>query len=328
MPEDFIKGITFSIIVLCILIFNSCDALRENPLDPNSSDNLLGTIKGTVQTYSLPYTPVANVEVLWKPGNAISYTDTSGNFTIANVKTVDGYLTFRKEGFHIDSILVNWKGTRKIDEQVNLNSYPLLDSLSIYSVVINVNDSSSQMYELVISTKIKDVDNDIDSVFVVNDQVGLNKAMDFNAAAKTYQSILTLSELSLNDLEETIGLQFNFRIKNILGENYILDGGSVTRVIKDRIFGLLPDNDQIISTFPFNLRWNRFTAGYQFHYMVEVYTNDIADPQLVLRQNNIAAEDSSVVVDSLAADGYWWVVWTIDNFNNMSRSAPATFVIQ
>jgi hypothetical protein len=172
------------------------------------------------------------------------------------------------------------------------------------------------------------LDNDIDSVFVVNDQVGLNKAMDFNAAAKTYQSILTLSELNLNDLEETIGLQFNFRIKNILGENYILDGGSVARVIKDRILGLLPDSDQIISTFPFNLRWNRFNAGYQFHYMVEVFTNDIADPQLVLRQNNIAAEDSSVVVDSLAANGYWWVVWTIDNFNNMSRSAPATFVIQ
>ncbi len=328
MPENFKKVITFSFIAFCMLIFNSCDALRENPLDPNSSDNLLGIIKGTVQTFSLPYTPISSVEVLWKPGNTIAYTDTSGNFTLANIKTVDGFLVFRKNGFHTDSIQVNWKGTRKVDEQVNLNAYPILDSLSIYTVVININDTSAQNYELIISTKIKDVDNDIDSVFVINDQIELNKAMDFNAASKTYQSILTLPDLHLTDLEQTIGLMFNFRIKNILGETYILNGGSVTRVLKNRIRGLQPDNNLIINTIPFNLVWNKFTAGYQFHYMVEVYTNDIANPQLVLRKNNIAAQDTIVVVDSLASENYWWVVWTIDNFNNMSRSSPATFMIQ
>lgn len=328
MPEDFIKIIIFSFVLFCIVIFNSCDALRENPLDPNSSDNLLGTIKGTVQTFSLPYTPIASVEVLWKPGNTIAYTDSSGNFTIANIKTVNGFLIFRKEGYHTDSIQVSWNGTKKVNEQVNLNAYPVVDSLSIYTVVININDTSAQNYELVINTKIKDVDNDIDSVFVINDVVGLNKAMDFNAASKSYQSILTLTDLHLTDLEQTIGLIFNFRIKNILGETYILNGGSVTRILKNRIRGLQPDNNLIISSLPFNLIWNKFTAGYQFHFMVEVYTNDISNPQLVLRENNIAAQDTSVVVDSLTSDNYWWVVWTIDNFNNMSRSAPATFMIQ
>ncbi|HSD62401.1 MAG TPA: hypothetical protein VLB50_01350 [Ignavibacteriaceae bacterium] len=297
-------------------------------MDPNSSDNLLGIISGTVQTYSLPYTAIANVEVLWKPGNIISYTNASGNFTIANIKTVDGFLLFRKEGFHTDSIKVNWKGTKKINEQINLNAYPVLDSLSIYTVVINVNDTTSQMYDLVISTKIQDVDNDIDSVFVVNDPSELNKVMDFNAAAKTYQTILTLQELHLNDLEETIGLQFNFRIKNILGETYNLNGGSVTRVIKNRMTGLQPDSNLIINNFPFNLRWDEFFAGYHFHYMVEVYTNDISNPQLVIRQNNISSQETSFTVDSLGTDSYWWVIWTIDDFNNMSRSAPATFVIQ
>lgn len=328
MPEVRKKGILICILILGTIIFNSCDASRENPLDPNSKDNLLGTIQGTVQTYSLPYTPITNVEVLWKPGSILVYTDNSGNFSVPNVKTENGLLIFRKDGFLSDTIQVDWNGTRKVNEQVNLNTIPTLDSLAIYTVVINVSDTSSQMYELIIRTKVKDPDNDIDTVFVVNDQVGLDKVMDFNVADKTYQSILTLGDLNLNDIEETLGLKFNFVIKNIAGYVYTLSGGSVTRVIKDRMAGLLPDSNQIISALPFDLQWNGFSSGYSFHYIIEVYTNDVSNPQLVLRQDNISSQVTSFSVISLDVGNYWWVVWIVDEFNNMSRSAPATFVIQ
>jgi hypothetical protein len=328
MPEGKIKSITVSMLALCTIILNSCNALRENPLDPNSEDNILGSISGTVQTYSLPYTPIAGVEVYWRSGNILVLTDTAGNFTISNVKTENGPLIFRKEGFHSDTIQVNWKGTKKVDELVNLNSFPALDSLSIYTVVVNVADTTEQMYQLVISIKVRDLDNDIDTVFVVNSKVGLNKAMDFNIANKKYQSILTLEDLNLNNIEETVGLVFNFRVKNILGDVYTLDGGSVTRVIKDRISGLQPDSNHVITSFPFKLYWGSFSPGYSFHYMVEIYTNDVANPQLVLRQSDISSQDTSFIVSNLDTGEYWWVIWVIDDFNNMSRSAPATFIIQ
>jgi len=328
MPEVKIPGIIFIIPLMLAFILNSCDALRDNPLDPNSGDNLLGSISGSVQTYSLPYTPISGVEVYWKPGNIMVLTDTSGSFKITNIRTEDGMLIFRKAGFHSDTILVNWNGTKKISEQVNLNSYPTLDSLAIYSVVINVSDTSSQMYQLVFSIKVTDLDNDVDTIFVVNDQIGLRKAMDFNIANKTYQSILTLEDLNLTDIEQTVGLKFNFLLKNILGEVYTLEGGTITRVIKNRILGLQPDGNKIISLFPFGLRWNSFHPGYSFHYAVEVFTNDVSNPQLVLSQNNISSQDTTYNVDSLDTGDYWWVVWIVDDFNNMSRSAPATFIIQ
>jgi hypothetical protein len=328
MSEIKIKSILIFVLVLSTILLNSCDASRENPLDPNSKDNLLGTIQGTVQTYSLPYTPITNAEVFWKPGNILVFTDTSGNFTVPNVKTENGLLIFRKAGFNTDTIQVNWNGTKKINEQVNLNTVPTLDSLKIYTIVINVSDSVSQMNQLNIDTKVRDPDNDIDTVFVFNSQTGLNKAMDFNVANKTYQSILTPGELNLNDLEETIGLKFNFRIKNISGDVFTLEGGSVTRVIESCVTGLLPDSNQVINVIPFMLNWNGFLPGYTFHYKIEIYTNDVANSQLVLWQDNISSQDTSFAVNSLDAGNYWWVVWIIDDFNNMSRSAPATFVIQ
>ncbi len=328
MPEEKIKSIIFFVLISGILALNSCDAPRENPLDPNSKDNLLGTIDGTVQTFSLPYTPINNVAVLWKPGNILVFTDTSGNFTIPNIKTENGTLIFTKEGYHTDTVQVTWDNARKISKEVNLNKIPLLDSLSIYTVVMNLLNPQSQMSELVFHAKIVDVDNDIDTVSVLNDQIGLMKTMDFNVASKTYQAVLTTDELNLNSIEETIGLEFDFRVRDVLGDIYILHGGGVSRIIQDQVVGLQPDNDMTINSLPFNLDWNSTDPGYSFHYKVEVYTNDVANPQLVLSQDNISSQDTTYLVNTMDAGNYWWVVWIVDDFNNMARSLPATFIVQ
>ncbi len=326
LPEEKIKSIIAFVLVSGMLFLNSCEAPRENPLDPNSPDNQLGTIDGNVQTFSLPYTPIKNVEVIWKPGERLVYSDTSGNFIIPNIKTENGSLIFRKEGYHTDTVRVDWAGTRKVNKQVNLNKIPMLDSLFIYSEVINTISPNSEMDNLVIQTKIIDVDNDIDTVFVLNDQQGLDKAMDFNVASKYFQAVLTPEDLNLSDIEQTIGLEFDFRIRDVLGDIYLLKGGKVTRIIKDQVTGLQPTDDQVITTQPFDLSWNSFAAGYTFHYMVEIYTND--GSLLVKRGSNIPAQDTTFSVDSLDAGSYWWVIWVIDNFNNKDRSLPASFSVQ
>ena len=325
LPEEKIRSLLAFLIFSGILFLNSCDAPRENPLDPNSSDNQLGTIEGTIQTFSLPYTPIKDVEVFWKPGNKMVYSDANGNFSIPNIKTEMGQLIFRKEGYHNDTVMVNWPG-RKVNEQVNLNKIPTLDSLSIYSIVLNSANPPSVMSELVIQTMVKDIDNDIDTVYVINDQLGLVKAMDFDIASKTFMTELTPQELGLTDIEQTIGLTFDFRVRNVLGEITILHGSGVKRIIKNQVTGLLPSNNQVISTVPFNLTWNVYSPGYLFRYKVEIYTND--GSQLVKSEDNISSLDTMFTVDSLETGSYWWVIWVIDDFKNQDRSIPSAFSIQ
>jgi len=326
LPEEKIKSIIAFVLVSGMLFLNSCDAPRENPLDPNSPDNQLGTIDGNVQTFSLPYTPIKNVEVFWNPGDRLVYSDTSGNFTIPNIKTENGSLIFRKAGFHTDTVQIDWAGTRKVNKQVNLNQIPLLDSLFIYTEVINTISPISKMNSLVIQTKIIDVDNDIDTVFVLNDQQGLIKAMDFNVASKYFQAVLTPEELNISDIEQSVGLEFDFRIRDVLGDIYFLQGGKVTRIIKDQVTGLQPANDQVVTSMPFNLTWNSFIAGYPFHYMVEIYTDD--GSLLVKRGRDISAQTTTFAVDSIDSGSYYWVIWVIDDFNNKDRSLPASFSVQ
>lgn len=320
-----IKNLTFFLIFLGITFINSCEAPRENPLDPNSSDNLLGTIEGTIQTFSLPYTPIKNVEVIWRPGNILVYSDANGNFSIPNIKTENGPLIFRKEGYHTDTMQIDWAGERKLKEQINLNKIPELDSLSVYSVITNTAIPPSPMSKIVIETKIADIDNDIDTVFVVNDHTGLEKAMDFNIVSKTFYTELTPEDLNLTDLEQSIGLEFNFRVRDILGEIYILKGGSVKRIINDSITGMQPAGDSVVTALPFYLRWEGFMPGYSFSYKVEIYTND--GSQQVLEEN-VSSDMTSYLIDSLDTGNYYWVIWVVDDFNDMNRSLPVTFSVQ
>lgn len=326
LPVVRIKIITVFLIASGIILFNSCDASRENPLDPNSSDNLLGTLEGTVQTFSLPYTPIKDVEVLWKPGNILVYTDASGNFTIPNVKRENGPLIIRKEGYHEDTVQVDWAGKQKVSEQINLNKIPELDSLLIYSRLTNTLNPPSTISEIVIQTKISDVDNDIDTVFVVNEELGLVKAMDFDIGSKTFQVILGLQDLNIADLEQAVGLEFDFRIRDILGEIYPLKGSSVKRVIKDQVTGLQPSNDQIITVLPLKLSWNSYLAGFSFHYNIEIYTNE--GGQLVQSINDISSDSTFKTIDTLDSGNYWWRIWVVDQFNDINKSLPATFSVQ
>lgn len=326
MPEEKIKSLIVFLLVTGIIFFNSCDAPRENPLDPNSSENQLGILEGTVQTFSLPYTPIKDVEVFWKPGSIMVYSNANGNFSIPNVKTVNGQLIFRKDGYHNDTIMVDWAGGREINEQVNLNKVPILDSLSIYSVVMNSSNPPSVMSELFFQTMVKDVDNDIDTVYVINDQTGLMKAMDFDIASKTFLTELTPQEMGLTDIEQAIGLEFDFLVRNVLGEISVLHGTDVKRVIKDQVTGLQPSNDQVISSVPFNLSWKRFNSGYSFRYKIEISTSD--GSQVVFSQDSVSAQDTSFTIDNLETGSYWWAIWVIDNFNNQDRSVPAAFSVQ
>lgn len=319
------KNLSLFLILSGLILLNSCEAPRDNPLDPNSSDNLLGTIEGTVQTFSLPYTPIKNVEVIWKPGNILVYSDVNGNFSIPNIKTENGPLIIRKEGFHTDTIQIDWAGKRKLNEQINLNKIPELDSLSIYSVIMNTAIPPSPMSWIVIETKIVDIDNDIDTVFVVNAQTGLEKAMGFNIVSKTFYTELTPEDLNITDMEQSIGLEFDFRVRDILGEVYVLKGGSVKRIIRDSITGLEPANDTVVTTLPFYLTWKGITTGYSFNYKIEIFTND--GSQQVL-EDTLSSDKTSLLVESLDTGNYFWVIWAIDDFNDMNRSLPASFSVQ
>jgi len=313
--------------VILIIAVSGCNAPRINPYDPENPDYAFASIQGSVQTFSLPYQSLAGVTVLWSPANTIITTDNSGYFKISNILPVSGKLIFQKTGYLSDTINVVWGSSRLLNYQVNLNMIPVLDSISIYTVVINQYTLPGQSSQLVINAKITNKDNDIDTVFVENSQLNLKTALGYNAANKIYQSTLSTTDLNVSDIEETIGLDFNIVTKDVFNNEYNMGSAKVTRVIKAGAVIQFPANDTTITSTP-DFTWQRYKTGYPFTYTLEVYTNDFANSQLIYSAQNVSSDSVSYQMTTpLTSRDYYWVIWVVDQFQNRSRSLPATFIV-
>lgn len=308
-----------------MMIIESCNAPRNNPLDLLSSGYSFAELSGTV--YTLPYSGIPGVSVYWSPSDKLVLTDNNGNFQINNILPVNGELIFQKNGYISDTVNVNWGNAKVWNKQVKLNSIPSLDSIQIYTVVINQFSPPGQTYQLVVNAKITDRQNAIDTVFVENSQLGLRYPMNFDAANKIYTVSLTTQQMSITDLEQTIGLNFNINA-DVYNSEINIGSASVTRVIKTPAMIQYPANDTTIGPTP-TFIWQRYRAGYSFNYKIEVYTNDISNPQLVFSADSISSSLVSYnITTPLPAGYYYWVIWVVDQFKNRSRSLPATFIVQ
>ena len=306
----------------------SCNAPKNNPLDPNNPNYAFVTLTGNVQTFSFPHIGISGVSVYWSSSNVLVNTDNNGNFSIGNILPVNGKLIFQKNGFRADTINVVWNNSKTLDSLVYLFQIPTLDSISIYTVVTNQFTPPGQSYQLIVNSKVSDKDNDIDTVLVENSQLNLRKPLDFNATSKFYGTVLSTQDLNIADIEQTIGLDFNIIAKDHFQNEYNVGSSKVTRVIKNGVSIIYPANDTALSSTPLFM-WQRYKTGYPFSYMIEVYTNDFANSQLVFRGENISSDSVSYQLTTpLSTKNYYWVIWVIDQFQNRCRSLPATFNVK
>ena len=311
-----IFGLRILAVITCFVAINlSCNAPRDNPFDPLNSNYEYGIIEGTVQTNSIPRTGIEDVNVLWQPENIITKTDADGKYRFSNIHTEDGNLIFYKDGFQPDTLVISWGTSKREFTQLYLNRIPVLDSSLVYTTVIN----QSQRYEIFVKAWITDIDGYVDSVFVYNSEFNLKKALDNN-----YEATITQNELNVTDIEQTVGLDLYIIAKDKNDYEYTIGSGRITRVIKDEVTNLTPVNYAAIAQQPINFQWDKFNAGYNFTYTLEIYSAG-----LVYKKENISSDSTSYLMpENLGQGTYYWVLWVIDKYQNRSRSKQAYFTIQ
>ena len=302
-----------------------CDAPRDNPLDPNNPDNVFTSLSGTVLTVSVPNEPISSVNVFWSNENILVKTGANGRFQIDDLFAEDGYLYFEKEGYSRDSLFINWNGRRNVEISEQLNSIPNLINGSITSSVEN-RFPDVQAYKLIVDTQITDDENDVDSVFIYNEELGVNSSLP-NVSVTRFQNEFTPAELNILSVDEVIGKEFSIIAKDANGKSFDIARLTVKRIIKELVETISPANNELVSD-SLALNWRRFTPGYTFSYMLRIFTNTV-DPDLVWEANNISSEEIFYeVTQDIDPGEYFWVVWVIDEFGNRARSRPASFIIQ
>lgn len=308
-------------VALCCL--TACNAPRNNPFDPGNPNNVLHTISGTVRTSSGAAIP--GVLVLWENENIYVMTNSAGNFTITTTQPTDGWLTFEKSGFFVDSLFVRWGGQKSIALQHALDALPVLDSVFVYTVVKNT--YSLRRYSLVVRVQVID-DDDVDSVWVSNTELQLWKKLT-KESATTFGREFFDYDLTIASFEELVGRPLSIIAHDGNNRTLTIGSGLVTRVIQQEIELLSPLNQDTVTNPP-RLRWRRFEPGFRFTYRLEVYTDE-PDPHRVWSKANVSSDSVSIVTDSITIrapeNRYFWVNWCIDEFNNQSRSKPASFIL-
>jgi len=323
--------ISFLTILILLLVatisYFGCNAPRNNPLDPENPENKRFQIQGTVQTNTNPPTPVANANVFWKNKNVFVRSNSFGKFLLEHLEPKNGWLYVEKNGFSDDSFLVRWNGKKNINVVRNLNAIPKLDSIMMFSIVKNRGIDTKE-YQLVIEADVSD-DSDIDSVFLVNEELEIRKQLS-KKSSMHFSGTFSDFDLNINSFDIIIGRNFLLVAKEISGTAFTIGSANVKRIIKEEIEILSPKNSELVTTMP-TLRWKRFTPGFAFSYMIEIYTDEI-EPILKWSKPNISSDSIyfsvETTLDTSATSEFFWVIWGIDEFKNKTRSKPASFIVQ
>lgn len=311
-------------VLLCLIFISSCETPRHNPLDPDSPNYKLKTISGNVLTYRIPHVPISDVNLFWKPEGRIQISDTVGYFEFDQLQTSEGWLILEKAGFLKDSVYVS--GKQNQDLEVYLNELPQLDSLVFYSSIEN-RRPDRQIISLIVKAKINDMDNDIDSVFVVCSPLNVDMHLIFNIEKEQFERILTMEDLHISTPEAVTGHEFMIIVKDNFGNLLELNRSVVKRIIKEEIDPIEPVGSELAPPQP-TLSWEPFTPGFPFRFMVEIYIDEIS-PILVWQKDNIQPATLTADVDIiLPANDYFWIIWCIDEFENRSASKPEKFYVE
>ncbi|MBM4166992.1 MAG: carboxypeptidase-like regulatory domain-containing protein [Ignavibacteria bacterium] len=316
-----------TILTVALFQYYGCNAPHNNPLDPGNPENKLFQIQGTVQTNTNPPTPIAGASVYWKNTNVFMYSSAFGKFTFEHLEPKNGWLYFEKNGYTQDSFFVQWNGSKKIGVIKNLNALPKLDSVIMYSVVKNRGIDTKE-YQLIVEADISD-DNNIDSVFLVNEELEIRKQLSKISLAH-FSGTFSDFDLNLNSFDVIIGRNFLLVAKEIGGTAFVVGSANVKRIIKEEIEILSPKNSEVVTVTP-TLRWKRFTPGFAFSYTIEIYTDEI-EPIMKWSKTNISGDsiffNIETSLDTSATNEFFWVIWGIDEFKNKTRSKPASFIVQ
>ncbi|MFA7418728.1 MAG: hypothetical protein WCZ90_03505 [Melioribacteraceae bacterium] len=83
--------------------------LKNKRVDTRNLLYNMGDLDGYVKTSDSPSQPLGKVYVRWNKLSTVSETDDQGYFKFANIPIEDGTLYFEKDGFKVDSLIVQWK---------------------------------------------------------------------------------------------------------------------------------------------------------------------------------------------------------------------------
>ncbi len=329
---DLLLKRTHLLLVLLLVISCTKNADRDNPLDPRSGDyETFGRLEGQVYTYYAPFQPIASALVTLMPGNQTTITNQTGAFAFNNVSPDSYLLTVDYPGYAPDTAEVVIQSNKTTSIIFNLDGLPRLDTLVLNSGFQHEHYPFEPMRMIDVMAKVHDPDGpaDVSSVTVVIPDIGVRDTLSISVVVGTFQKKIEERDLSINNIEQLMGLPFFVEITDKVGMVCLYGPKYLFRVIDDEPEIVSPCGSAVVGIQP-TLKWNSLQLPFLFTFKVEIYA--ISEDQIlypaIYTFSGISSEISEFQLGTtLPASLYLWVVSIVDQWGNWSRSKPATFQV-
>ena len=186
-----------------------------------------------------------------------------------------------------------------------------------------------QLYRINAHIKIVDEENDVDSLYLFNEDLNVKLALS-HSSVSVYDEELSVNDLNLSSIGDIIGKEFIVIAQDEDDVEFNVGTLTVKRIIQEPIELLGPLNGETVhDTIEF--KWTRFEPGYSFHYLLQVYIDvqSHTEKEKVFEKDNISSEDIAYKTTvKLNPDAYHWRLWVVDDFGNKAVSFIKKFNVE
>jgi len=316
------------------LLLCSCEAPRDNPLDPGATNYIgpeasVGSVKGRVT--GLDYTPLMSALVLTIPGYRGAQTNSQGDYLIEDIQAGQYQIFCAPPGYAPDTLQVTVLPMMQTIADFRLDALPVFQSFQVTSHYIYQGTEASppEYYNIFARARLTDPDgiNDIAQVTLeVEDwpdtTMSFNSDSTVGAEAFYYVNLEFTPGASLDSIKWQ---HFTCVAEDASNNTASTSPLTVLRFFDDYPVPLSPiDRVQEFTPTPV-FEWEPFGEQFYFTYEVRVYREQSGS--LSWLESALPPSASSIVSDSLASGFYYWLLEAFDEYGNSARSAPAYFEV-
>jgi len=344
-----VKPLIYSIIILTIniIVFQGCsfDADRDNPLDPKGNIySPPASLSGKITRISTS-DPISDVNLLLSPGSYASYTDQSGDYIIAADISGEYDLLITHPQYKDIETQINLVWGAGITADFSMDAVTTIDSVSVTSQRIEIDDNEPTFEYLInVHVEISDADgsSDLDSSTV--ECSFLDQLIEIeNGGGSEYNLSLSDEMFPGNDIENMIGVEFDIRLIDKIGDTLCAPPQEIRMIFDFRIDPRHPDTREgsgIIQhgnpTFDWEVPNHEIIL--EHYYRIKIFRdNDQLRYENLLSEGmeNFTLDDSSgfdatydLLDDTLDVGIYYWTLQLEDAYGDFTRSAEIPFEIQ
>lgn len=313
--------------VIFAILLAGCtkDAPRDNPLDPVNGIGLEGMVLKLSSNQG-----IANAVLTLTPGNLVTITDNEGNFTFQDLDPGNYQLSCRAQGFISDSLSFELLQTDSI--RFVLNALPTFLRTSVTTAHILRFAPPGEAYSLTLTAEIDDPDDfdNINQLSATIEDIGdIDSLLEVpGSGGRLFTREINVEDLALFSLDQLAGKSFRFLISDTTSLVSISNDNYISRFIERIPVTTSPSDTNV--ALPIVFRWNDPQQLFAFTYSIEIlqFNEDETAFSTVDRIDEIPSHISSFAYNRAQPDGeYFWVLYIVDEFGNVSRSTPKPFIL-